>query len=100
MRVHPNLKPGVTNIKHLVRILQSDTLYLNQAVYNCITGGLETGKIKGLRAQGSTPLEVLITIGYEAHFRVELVLALSTQGTGTPTPLRLVQRERSRLKIC
>jgi hypothetical protein len=55
-------------------------MYLNQAVYSCITGGLETGKIKGLRAQGSTPLEQIITIGYEAHFRVELVLALSGQG--------------------
>ena len=80
MRVHPNLKPSVKNIKHLVTILESDSMYLNHSVYNCITGGLETGKIKGLRAQGSTPLEQIITIGYEAHFRVELVLALSSQG--------------------
>ena len=80
MRVHRNLKPSVTNIKHLVKILESDTMYRNNAVYNCITGGLETGKIKGLKAQGSTPLEQIITIGYEAHFRVELVLALSSQG--------------------
>ena len=80
MRVHRNLKPGVRNIKSLVSVLQSDTLYLNQLVYNCIAGGLETGKIKGLRAQGTTPLERIITIGYEAHFRVELILALSSQG--------------------
>ena len=80
MRVHGNLKPGVRNIKNLVSILLSDTLYLNQLVYNCLAGGLETGKIKGLRAQGTTPLERIITIGYEAHFRVELILALSSQG--------------------
>ena len=80
MRVHANLKPGVRNIKNLVSILLSDTLYLNQSVYNCLVGGLETGKIKGLRAQGTTPLERIITISYEAHFRVELILALSSQG--------------------
>jgi len=80
MRVHKNLKPGVRNIKSFVSILESDSLYLNKLVYNCLAGGLETGKIKGLRPQGSTPLERIITISYEAHFRVELILALSSQG--------------------
>ena len=80
IRVHKNLKPGVRNVKNLVSVLQSDSLYLNQLVYNCLAGGFEAGKIKGLRAQGTTPLERIITIGYEAHFRVELILALSSQG--------------------
>ena len=80
MRVHKNLKPGVRNVKHLISVLRSDSLYLNELVYNCIAGGLETGKIKGLRPQGTTPLEKIITISYEAHFRLELVLALSSQG--------------------
>ena len=80
MRVHKNLKPGVRNVKDLISVLRSDSLYLNELVYNCIAGGLETGKIKGLRPQGTTPLEKIITISYEAHFRLELVLALSSQG--------------------
>ena len=80
MRVHKNLKPGVRNVKNLVSVLQLDSLYLNQLLYNCLAGELETGKIKGLRPQGTTPLEKIITISYEAHFRVELVLALSSQG--------------------
>ena len=95
MRVHGNLKPGVRNIKNLVSILESDSLYLNQLVYNCLAGGLETGKIKGLRAQGTTPLERIITIGYEAHFRVELILALSSQGyRHTYTPEACNERAR------
>ena len=79
MRVYKNLKPGVRNVKNRISVLQSDSLYLNQLVYNCIAGGLETGKIKGLRPQGTTSLERMITISYETHFRVELVSASSSQ---------------------
>ena len=80
MRVHQNLKPAVKNVEHLVDILLSDSMYLCKPLYNCIAGGLETGNIRGLKKSKRAPLESLVTISYEAHFRLELSLALSSQG--------------------
>ena len=80
MKVHPNLKPTVKNVEHLRDLLLSDSMYLCQPLYNCIAGGLETGKIKGMKKLGKTPLESLITLSYEAHFRLELSLALTRRG--------------------
>ena len=80
MKVHPNLKPTVKNVEHLRDLLLSDSMYLCQPLYNCIAGGLETGKIKGMKKLGRTPLESLITLSYEAHFRLELSLALTRKG--------------------
>ena len=80
MKVHPNLKPTVKNVEHLRDLLLSDSMYLCQPQYNCIAGGLETGKIKGMKKSGRAPLESLVTLSYEAHFRLELTLALGSQG--------------------
>ena len=80
MRVHANLKPKVKNVEHLIDLLLSDSMYLCQPQYNCIAGGLETGKIKGMKKSGRAPLESLVTLSYEAHFRLELTLALGSQG--------------------
>ena len=80
MRVHPNLKPTVKNVEHLISLLLSDSMCLCQPLYNCIAGGLETGKIKGMKKSGRALLESLVMLSYEAHFRLELTLALGSQG--------------------
>jgi len=91
MRVHPNLKPAVKNVDHLVDILLSDSMYLCKPLYNYTAGGLKTGNIRGLQKSHRAPIESLVTLSYETHFRLELTLALGSQGYRhryTPTAMK------------
>ena len=79
MKVHKNIKSDKKTIAELCEVLLSDEMYLCQPLYNLISAGLESGKMKGITVEGPTPLPLLITNSHEAHFRLELVLALGSQ---------------------
>ena len=79
MKVHLNIKSDKKTIAQLCEVLLPDEMYLCQPLYNLISAGLESGKMKGITVEGPTPLQHLITNSHEAHFRLELVLALGSQ---------------------
>ena len=79
MKVHKNIKSDKKTIAELCEVLLSDEMYLCQPLYNLLSAGLESGKMRGITVEGPTPLQELLSNSHEAHFRLELVLALSCQ---------------------
>ena len=79
MKVHKNIKSDKKTIAQLCEVLLSDEMYLCQPLYNLLSAGLESGRMRGIQVEGPTPLQELISNSHEAHFRLELVLALSCQ---------------------
>jgi hypothetical protein len=55
-------------------------MYKNEDVFDLFCSGLESGILKMARQRSPTQLHKLITIAHEAHFCLELWLALSKQG--------------------
>jgi hypothetical protein len=55
-------------------------MYKNTVVFDLFCLGLESGVLKLARKKNPTPLSKLITVAHEAHFRLELWLALTKQG--------------------
>ena len=55
-------------------------MYTNSVVFNLFCSGLESGMLKMSRPKSPTRLGKLITIAHEAHFRLEIWLALTKQG--------------------
>jgi hypothetical protein len=52
-------------------------MYQDKVLFNIFCLGLETGNFRQNRQRPYTPLNEIITKAHEAHFRVELYLALS-----------------------
>jgi hypothetical protein len=52
-------------------------MYQDQVLFNIFCLGLESGNFRQNRQRPYTPLNDLITKAHEAHFRVELYLALT-----------------------
>jgi hypothetical protein len=71
---------GLNSIADLRELLRSPNMYKNATVFNLFCLGLESGMLKMARTLSPTRLQKLITIAHEAHFRLELWLALSKQG--------------------
>ena len=79
MKVHRNIKSAKKTIAQLCEVLLSDEMYLCQPLYNLLSAGLESGKMRGITVEGPTPLQESLSNSHEAHFRLALVLALSCQ---------------------
>ena len=71
---------GITSVAALRDLLKSPAMYNNAVVFNLFCLGLESGMLKMARTMTPTRILKLITIAHEAHFRLELWLALSKQG--------------------
>jgi hypothetical protein len=54
-------------------------MYKNEVVYSRFCEGLESGNFKQSEKVNPASISKLITIGHEAHFRLELWFALSRQ---------------------
>ena len=102
MKVHKNIKSDKKTIAELREVLLSDEMYLCQPLYNLLSAGLESGRMRGIQVEGPTPLQELISNSHEAHFRLELVLALSCQAyrhAYTATAMSKRAREFEQLAI-
>ena len=75
----PKLQATIEDVPALRKLIFSNEMYLNYALYAKWTIGLESGKIKGIKVRGPAPVTSLITAAHEAHIRLELWLALSTR---------------------
>ena len=71
---------GINTVAELRDLLKSPAMYNNAVVFNLFCLGLESGMLKMARTMSPTRIQKLITIAHEAHFRLELWLALSKQG--------------------
>ena len=68
-------------IEDFTKALLAPTMYLHPNVYNMFCLGMESGKLRGMDVRSQTcSLQDMLSIAYEAHFRLELYLACSTQG--------------------
>ena len=71
---------GITSVAELRDLLKSPAMYKNEVVFNLFCLGLESGMLKLARPLSPVRLQRLITVAHEAHFRLELWLALMKQG--------------------
>jgi hypothetical protein len=71
---------GISTVAELRNLIKSPTIYTNSVVFNLFCSGLESGVLKMSRPKSPTRLGKLITIVHEAHFRLEIWLALKKQG--------------------
>ncbi len=76
-RIHKNNIGHIKSVGALRELLMSPKMYQNQVLINIFCLRLESGNFRQNRHHSYTPLNELITKAHEAHFRVELYLALS-----------------------
>ena len=80
MTVNPALvETGVTTVSQVRDLLKSAELYRNQAMYNLLCGGVESGKLKKREKLGKTSISDLLTNAHEAWIRMELHYNLQKQ---------------------
>ena len=80
MTVNPALvETGVMTVSQVRDLLKSSQLYRNQAMYNLLCGGLESGKLKKREKRGKTTISDLLTGAHEAWIRLELHYNLQKQ---------------------
>ena len=77
IRIHKNNIGHIKTIGTLRELLLSPKMYQDQVLFNIFCLGLESGNFRQNRQRPYTPLNDLITKAHEAHFRVELYLALT-----------------------
>ena len=75
-RLHNNMA-HIDSIDDLRELLMSPKMYQDQTLFDIFCLGLESGNFRQNKKRPFTPLDQLITKAHEAHFRVELYLALS-----------------------
>ena len=76
-RIHKNNIGHIKSVGALRDLLMSPKMYQDQVLFNIFCFGLESGNFRQNRHRPFTPLHELITKAHEAHFRVELYLALT-----------------------
>jgi hypothetical protein len=71
---------GISTVAELRNLIKSPAMYTNSVAFHLFCSGLESGMLKMSRPKSPTRLGKLITIAHEAHFRLEIWLALTKQG--------------------
>jgi hypothetical protein len=71
---------GIGSVAELRELIRSPAMYKNSVVFDLFCAGIESGVLKLSRKRPPTRLLKLITVAHEAHFRLELWLALMKQG--------------------
>jgi hypothetical protein len=74
------LTSGIGSVTELRELIRSPEMYKNPVVFHIMCAGIESGTMKFSRKRPPTRLLKLITVAHEAHFRLELWLALMKQG--------------------
>jgi hypothetical protein len=72
-------EPRLQTVEELRNLLKSCNMYKNEVVCSRFHEGLESGNFKQSEKVNPASIGKLITIGHEAHFRLELWFALSRQ---------------------
>ena len=81
MQIHDRLLEEFHQTVEELRVqLLSNDLRLKPVLYDLLCQGFEIGKLRGTRKRQPCALEDILTISHEASFRLELALAISSQG--------------------
>jgi hypothetical protein len=81
-RLHLNVE-HLETVENLRELLLSPKMYQDQILFDIFCLGLESGNFRQNKKRPYTPLDQLITKAHEAHFRVELYLALRKKALDT-----------------
>jgi hypothetical protein len=54
-------------------------MYTYPKLFDLFCAGLESGRLRGTSQVGISPIENLVTLSHEAHFRLELWFSLTAQ---------------------
>ena len=79
MRIGNALSGEFEEIEELRTALHSSTMYTHEKLFDLFCAALETGRFRGTEQMPISPIENLITVAHEAHFRLELWFALQAQ---------------------
>ena len=79
MRIGNALSGEFENIDDLRNALHSPTMYTYENLFDLFCAALESGRFRGTEHMPISPIENLITVAHEAHFRLELWYALQAQ---------------------
>jgi hypothetical protein len=77
-----DLREEFKTVEDLRDALFSYNMYNFPKLFDMFCGGLESGRLRGTSRLQMTPIDNLITVAHEAHFRSELWFALQTQSYG------------------
>ena len=81
MQLEENVAKDCDDVEDFRSVLFSPTMYLYPNVYDKFCVGMESGRLRGMETRTSqSSLPDMISIAYEAHFRLEIYLACSEQG--------------------
>ena len=79
MRIGNALSGEFQDIEELRNALHSPTMYTYEKLFDLFCAALESGRFRGTEQMPISPIENLITVAHEAHFRLELWFALQVQ---------------------
>ncbi len=79
MRIGNALSGEFQDIEGLRNALHSPTMYTYEKLFDMFCAALESGRFRGTEQMPISPIENLITVAHEAHFRLELWYALRAQ---------------------
>ena len=77
LKISTTLNSEFRNIQDLRKTLFSPRMYAYPKLFDLFCAGLESGRLRGTKQMSISPIELLITVAHEAHFRLELWYALS-----------------------
>jgi hypothetical protein len=81
MKLVAKLRQEFANVEELKDVMLSNKMYQYPKLYDLFSEGLESGKVRGLPARTKkAALHDMLSITYEAHFRLEISSALACQG--------------------
>ena len=76
VKISSTLSSEFATIKDLRNAIASPKMYEYPKLLDLFCAGLECGRVRGTKRVSITPIEELITVAHEAHFRLELLYAL------------------------
>ena len=81
MKVANVIKDDVSTVQELQDALVSPDMYLLPLLYSALCAGMESGRLRAMEARTQqAALPDMISIAYEAHFRLELYQTCTMQG--------------------
>jgi hypothetical protein len=79
MRISNALSGEFNDIEDLRNALYSPSMYTYENLFDLFCAALESGRFRATNQMPISPIENLITVAHEAHFRLELWYALTAQ---------------------
>jgi hypothetical protein len=76
IRLTTALSSEFENVQDLRNAIASPSMYTHPALFDLFCAGLESGRLRSTKKMDMSPIEQIITVAHEAHFRLELWYSL------------------------